>query len=155
MREKIGKKARADRFALTGKTSTRVRIHSAADSAEIAMWRMEIGDSESPGCHFHVQVRGELDDIPFPKALSVPRLPSLHTSPLCVLEFVLSELFQRRWDERVAEEARHLERWAPIQRQRFSRILAWQIKTLRERAIGSPWVALKREKPEPDLFVKE
>ena len=153
VRTKLGKKARAKRFELTGKASTRVRLRSAADDHEIAMWRMEIGDANSPGCHFHVQVLGELDEVPFPKAVSVPRLPAQHASAPAVIEYVLSELFQKRWDEFVGAGTQHLQRWAPIQRERFSRLLEWQLRILRQRSLGSPWVTLKREKPDASLFI--
>src|SRR5436190_1532122 len=80
--------------------------------AEIAMWRMEVGDARSPGCHFHVQVLGEAEVAPFPKSLSVPRLPAVHSTPPAVIEFVLGELFQATWDKHVAARSVHVKRWA-------------------------------------------
>jgi hypothetical protein len=154
VRTKLGKRARADRFALDGKASTRVRLRSAGDHEEIGMWRMEVGDAKAPGCTFHVQVLGENDVLPFPKALSVPRLPAQHASPPAVVEYVLSELFQSRWDKLVGAQSHHLKRWAPIQKNRFRRLFDWQLKVLHEKSLGSPWVTLKREKPNAVLFTE-
>jgi hypothetical protein len=63
-------KSRAERFELVGKASTVVRVFHVDDEGtlrdELAMWKTEIGDAESPGCHFHVHILGESDDPPFP-----------------------------------------------------------------------------------------
>jgi hypothetical protein len=148
-----GKKALAARFTLAGKTSTMVRIRPSEGETEVAMWRMEVGDARSPGCHFHVQVLGEADAVPFPKSLSVPRLPAIHATPPAVIEFVMGELFQENWDKHVTARSVHVKRWAPIQRQRLEKLLTWQLKVVRENSLGSPWISLKRGKPEASLFV--
>src|SRR5579871_2003687 len=87
---------------LNGKASTRIRIlegrpNSGRDSEELAMWRMEVADDQSPGAYFHVQILGREDDIVFPHALDVPRLPNALISPFACVEFVLGELFQDDW----------------------------------------------------------
>jgi len=67
------------KFALTGIASTRIRLIErlhGGEVTELAMWRMEVGDEASPGCHFHVQVLGTEQTPPFPNSLSVPPLRS-------------------------------------------------------------------------------
>jgi hypothetical protein len=152
-----GKRAlRADRFALKGLASTCVRLmrKDAQDGTaeQLAMWRMEIGDSQSPGCHFHVQVLGESADPPFPKSLDVPRLPGIIATPLAVIEYVLAELFQDDWPKHVATQSAHLNRWAPIQKRRVTAVLDWQSKVVRESS-GSPWATLKNNKPDVGIFL--
>jgi hypothetical protein len=149
---------RAERFLLTGNASTRVRLHrepsALANAAQLAMWRAEVGASSSPGCHFHVQIGGDLDDPPFPKALDVPRLPGLLVTPPAVVEYVVGELFQDRWLKHIAGQTADLNRWWPIQRRRLGAVLGWQLKVVRS-ASGSPWATLKKRKPEAGLFLEE
>jgi len=152
------KSIRPERFALTGNASTRVRVHQQAvdgrPATELAMWRMEVGDTASPGCHFHVQVLGERDNGPFPHSLDVPRLPGLLATPPAIVEFVVSELFQDSWIKHVAGQRAELNRWMPIQRRRLGALLQWQLDVVRN-ASGSPWAILKKAKPEPDLFLAQ
>jgi hypothetical protein len=146
----------AQRFQLVGVASTVVRVLQIEDDdtqgAELAMWRTEVGDTQSPGCHFHVQVLGEKDDLPFPKSLSVPRLPSCLVTPMVTLEFMLAELFQERWRKHVFAESDALKRWRVIQRQRLTRLFSWQASAV---AAGdrSPWTLLKAAKPPQGIFV--
>src|ERR1700730_16816167 len=146
----------ARQFRLEGIASTRVRLwreaSNQAPQKEIAMWRMEVGDDASPGCHFHVQILGELAGEPFPKSLSIPRLPGLFLTPAAVVEFVLAELFQEAWAQHVGRDSPHLKRWAPIQARRFKRLLEWKLGILGEDG-GSPWTMIKRQKPNSTLFV--
>jgi len=144
------------KFALAGLASSVIRVldEDRHGPRELAMWRMEIADDHGPGCYFHVQVRGE-GDPPFPKSLPVPRLPSLPVTPVAALEFVLAELFQERWGlEGLAREDDNLRRWRAIQTKRLSRFFTWQQEeVLRERALGSPWIRLKRLRPNAGLFI--
>lgn len=145
----------AERFRLVGIASTKVRLLTPLDDGgapqEVAMWRMEVGDTASPGCHFHVQVMGEHDAYPFPRSVPVPRLPGLLLTPASVIEFVLGELFQDDWLKHIANDSANLQRWAPIQKRRFESLIRWQLEVL-ERG-GSPWAALKSTKPREELFV--
>ncbi len=145
------RRGHADRFALAGIASTRVRLRSTASGAELGMWRMEVADAASPGCYFHVQIMGEGDQGPFPRSLSVPRLPAIHTTPLAAVEYVLGELFGDGWDQTVAQGGVQVQRWAPIHRRWLSRLLKWQLAEV-EGAGGSPWLAIKRSKPSATLF---
>lgn len=143
------------KFALVGNASTRVRLFEGEPNQpirELGMWRMEVGDDASPGCHFHVQVLGEREEPPFPHSLPVPRFPGLLMTPMGVLEFVLAELFQDEWRMHVSQPSYDIQRWQPIQRRWIGNLLSWQhgkIMTLD----GSPWTALKNEKPESGLFL--
>jgi hypothetical protein len=151
------KRAPAEHFQLVGIASTVSRVFTVNDNGsqgdELAMWRMEIGDDNSPGCHFHVQIRGENDDGPFPKSLPVPRLPSCLATPMAALEFMLAELFQERWKRHLFSETDALKRWRAIQRARFSKILAWQGDEISS-SNRSPWSALKAARPPEDLFLE-
>ncbi len=157
--EPLGNHNRASRqnrkFALTGIASTCVRLlegESLNTIRELAMWRMEIGDDNSPGCHFHVQVLGESDEPPYPHSLPVPRLPSLLMTPMSVIEFVLAELFQDEWKEHVAKSSPEIQLWQPIQRKWIGKLLLWQYEKIMNLG-GSPWTSLKGAKPNSNLFL--
>jgi hypothetical protein len=141
-------------FELIGQASTRVRLvcdpSNGDQHQEIAMWRMEIGDSNSPGCHFHVQVLGQTADFPFPKSLSVPRLPSLMMTPAATVEFVLAELFQDEWAKHIGRNGPHLNRWSAIQKSRWVSLLNWKLDIVQKST--NPWTAIKSAKPQPMLF---
>lgn len=147
----------AQLFQVVGIASTVLRVFEVQEDGsqgdELAMWRIEIGDDASPGCHFHVQIRGEGDDGPFPKKLSVPRLPTCLATPMASLEFMLGELFQYRWKQHVFSDADPFKRWRAMQRTRFSKLLAWQ-RAATDVATGSPWSALKSAKPPENLFLE-
>jgi len=142
-------------FEVIGKASTRVSVfahqaHVAPD--ELARWRFEIGNFDSPGCHFHAQILGEDDDCIFPKSMSVPRLPNMLFTPMDALEFVLAELFQDEWARHVARENDAIRNWAGCQKDRLIKLLKWQQDRL-EKYSGSPWTSLKAAKPHVDLLV--
>ena len=66
-------------FEVAGLASTKLRILDAVsdDETELAMWRVELGDQQSPGCYFHTQILGQSDVPPFPHSVCIPRLPTL------------------------------------------------------------------------------
>lgn len=139
---------------MVGQASTVVRLYEGDPGnpvKELAMWRMEIGDDASPGCHFHVHALGDRPDPPFPHSLPIPRLPGLLVSPMAVFEFVLAELFQNRWRKHAARETADLLRWQSVQRVRLRNVLMWQADQLKT-LTGSPWTALKSQKPPANLF---
>jgi hypothetical protein len=148
----------AARFKLVGNASTRVRLYrgpdAGGDADEVAMWRAEIGDAVSPGCHFHVQVLGDREEAPFPRSIDVPRLPALIVTPAAVVEYVISELFQDRWLKHLGTRGADLNRWWPIQRQHLGAVLLWQLNIVNEASGSSPWGALKKAKPYSRLFVE-
>lgn len=146
----------AKTFVVTGKASIQIRLVELDEnfkSQELAMWRMELGDEISPGCYFHIQVLGEDGrlDPPFPHSLSIPRLPSLIFTPMAALEFVIAELFQDEWKQHAARETDPMSEWRAIQQKRFHCLLTWKQKVVTE-CSGSPWTAIKLEKPPADLF---
>ena len=144
----------AKRFKLIGLASTRIRVLceplDEAPAREIAMWRMEIGDDNSPGCHFHIQVLGA-EEFPFPKSLPIPRFPGLIMTPAAATEFVLAELFQDEWASHVSRGGADLDRWRPIQKSRWEKLLNWKLRMVAGSA--SPWTAIKSAKPEPGVFI--
>jgi hypothetical protein len=151
-----GDTRQAKQVELVGIASTKIRIFegdpdNASEAEEIAMWRIEIGDANSPGTHFHVQVLGHEQVPPFPKSLDVPRLPSIIVSPFASAEFVISELFQLRWAEHAARESAPMKRWRAIQKERIARQLHWHLEAINDSA-SSPWTALKLSKPARELF---
>ena len=89
------KKGAQGKVEFCGIASTKIELWE--DDRRLAMWRCEFGDGVGPGCYFHVQVLGDGLDLPFPKTLPVPRLPSLFVTPMAAIEYVLGELFQGEW----------------------------------------------------------
>ena len=65
------------KFVVAGNASTRIELFRAGFAQGrkdqlVAMWRMELGTDDSPGCFFHVQVLGQDKDRkrpPFPKSI--------------------------------------------------------------------------------------
>ncbi|MEV8375208.1 hypothetical protein AB0P21_20915 [Kribbella sp. NPDC056861] len=153
VRKKGGKQALEVR--LVGKASTMVRLISGgpetASPEELAMWRMEVADDNSPGSYFHVQVLGREESAPFPSAIDVPRLPSVLMSPFACMEFALAELFQERWAKHAAEGTSETLAWRAIQGPRHDKQLAWHAEQIKSNS-GSPWAAWKAAKPPEDLF---
>lgn len=142
---------------LAGLASTRVRVlegnpHEPSSGHEIAQWRMEVGDPNSPGTHFHVQVLGHEIEPPFPKDLDVPRLPGLIFSPFSCAEYLLGELFQDRWPRHMSRENGGSRLWNGIQSDRLSRQLRWHQDQVASSS-GSPWIAIKLAKPPAELFL--
>ena len=143
-------------FVLSGLSSTRMRIFERVNEGgerELAMWRFEVGTDAAPGCHFHAQIEGQRVDPPYPRSLSVPRLPAMLITPMAALEFLLAEIFQSRWQRHAAAETAEMQRWRPIQKQRFKRLFAWQTERI-DQCLGSPWTAFKAYKPPAELFVR-
>jgi len=142
-------------FRLLGKASTILRIiedEAGEPPNLLAQWQIEIGDSQSPGCHFHVGV-GQYDEAPlFPKGLSVPRLPGLLVTPTDALDFLLGELFQDRWARKAGQDSDAARGFGSPQKERMLRLLTWKLETL-EQSSGSAWNHLKHARPaEPQLF---
>lgn len=151
-------KGHVKEFEICGNASVRLRVRGIEnDSPEIAMWRIESGAIDSPGCYFHTQVLGDIDDPPFPKNLPVPRLPTLFVTPMSAIEFFLGELFQDSWAQRLVGNAHHLTLWNSMQRRRLMRLLDWKKDQIDACDSGSPWLALKRAKPRSTdaLFVEK
>lgn len=142
-------------FVLSGLSSTKIRVIERTEQGtqQLALWRVEIGNSTAPGCHFHTQIEGERDDPPFPRSLSVPRLPTIVVTPMAAVEFLLAEIFQSRWQQHAAADTAAMQRWKPIQKRRLLNLFEWQKRCI-QGCIGSPWTAFKTYKPDADLFLR-
>lgn len=132
------------RVAFTGVASTVIRVVEATSGDLVAMWKMELGDENAPGCYFHSHA-GSAPGFP------VPRHPNLFATPMAAVGFVLGELYQGAWAQAV-EGAGPPDRWRYIQKRRMTAILQWALKEV-EAATSSPWMALKAAKPPSGLFL--
>ena len=156
----VGRKRPGRRIAFVGSASTKVELwpaeclygEKAHKSSRLAMWRIELGTHDSPGCYCHFQILGDDSDPPFPKNIPVPRLPSPFVTPMAAVEFVLGELFQDDWQQRTGGGRNHHNEWRAIQRERWSSLMEWQEEALNA-GESSPWMNLKAAKPPDDLFV--
>ena len=147
-------KARANRLLeFCDIASTKVELYDVQDSARrLAMWRMELGADDHPGCYFHIHVLGESDEPPFPSTVPVPRFPSIFVTPMGAIEYVLSELFQDKWAKEMARDIHQVQHWRTLQLGRFQRVLMWYQEQLRN-VVSSPWVHLKSAKPDGEMFL--
>ena len=136
-----------------GLASTKVELFNAENDERVAMWRMELGAHDAPGCYFHVQILGDREDPPFPRALPVPRLPSIFVSPMAAIEYVLGELFKDQWEKAVSQLRPDQDYWRSLQGERLRCLLSWQEQQLRKPVASSPWMTLKAAKPKADLFL--
>ena len=137
--------------AFSGIASTKFELYSAGQPERIAMWRIELGAADSPGCYFHTQILGDSENPPFPKTVKIPRLPSFFVTPMAAIDYVLGELFGHEW-ERSAEGMRGDARfWRHLQCDRLNRQFEWYLEELTGHS-RSPWMALKGAKPESDMF---
>ena len=156
----VGARRPNRQIAFTGSASAVVELWPARclwreeheESSRLAMWRIELGAHDSPGCYFHSQILGDRIDPPFPKSLPVPRLPSPFVTPMAAVEFVLGELFQDVWLRKASEARHHHQRWRAIQRRRWCDLLRWHEDAVRD-GTSSPWLNLKAAKPPHDLFL--
>ena len=161
------KKARGHRLVeVAGKASTVATLHvtHSEGSSRLASWRMEFGDDESPGAHFHVQIpdtltSGSDSDAPleefqmWPAWLPVPRLPIPAFTPMLALEYVLAEIFQDRWPDHLASGLYEIGEWRNLQRRRLSAYFRWQHSNSDSEDALSPLVEVMNAKPPPDLFL--
>lgn len=141
------KKKRPEHFQLVGLASTKIIIEKQEDPAAddnwsvLAKWRFELGDANSPGCHFHVQVPWQDGND-----LDVPRLPSIILTPTECLDYLLGELFQDDWPRHQLSQRSRLTIWAPIQRERMKVLLEKKAERLEQASDLSPWLDLKKWK---------
>ena len=158
-------------FSLVDEATTSIRVVDQETSELVALWQMEVGDASSPGCHFHASITErdyKTQNLPstddgkqiidsggiklFPEWLKVPRLPSVIVTPFDALEFLLCELFQLGWLQAVSNSNHNVTSWSRSQNDRLSRLLKWKLDVLRNSQTGA-WSALKRAKPNAQLFV--
>jgi hypothetical protein len=145
-----GKGNRSHVFELSGIASTKVSLWRRADnggSREVARWSFEVGSDDSPGCHFHVQIKADDTDRLFPPSLSIPRLPGILITPIDALDFLLGEVFQETWKKHLGKETDALNAWSAIQRARMLKLLDWHQQEIRK-GRGAVWSCMKHAKPD-------
>jgi len=143
----------AQSFYLKGLASTMIkvfRLDSDQDVRQIAQWTFEVGDHQSPGCHFHVGIPclNETESS-FP----VPRLPSILLTPIDALDFLLGEIFQVPWRQEVSRDSDSIRAWAGHQQKRLSRLLEWKRDQVKKSG-GSAWNYLKNQRPQSKIFLE-
>ena len=149
-----GKRSKRD-IEFCGKASTKIDLYAKDDpKTRLAMWRLELGAEDSPGCYVHTQILGDSDKPPFPKSVPIPRLPSLFVTPMSAVEFVLGELFQSDWSKVTAGSRGDVLYWRKIQKTRLQKLFSWYRDQM-ERAGSSSWVALKEAKPTDHIFLSD
>ena len=141
----------------------RLKINHQGAETVIASWRMELGDSASPGTFFHAQIpdtfpaAAPMDDSTSPQMwpawLPVPRIPIPAMTPMLALEFLLAEIFQDRWPKHMASGGYEVAEWRALQRDRYVKFFEWQRKNAQASGQGSPLLAMKSAKPPRDMFV--
>jgi hypothetical protein len=160
-------------FCLVDEATTSIQIFDSESQKLVALWQTEIGDATSPGCHFHSSMternyksteklynHSQSGDIAptsesaalFPEWLKVPRMPSVLVTPMDGLEFLLGELFQVRWSQSISQDSHNLSSWAKCQGDRLKRLLKWKLEEV-GKADTTPWMALKRAKPDRNIFI--
>ena len=138
-----------------GKASTKIELYASDDPEKrLAMWRLELGAEDSPGCYIHAQILGDCSNPPFPKWLPIPRLPSIFITPMSAIEFALAELFQRDWAQVVSSKNDNVNRWRNIQTDRLQKLFSWYNDQMKN-AGSSPWLVLKEAKPESEMFLSK
>ncbi len=136
-----------------GIASTKVELYASDDPNErLAMWRLELGAEDSPGCYVHAQILGDTEKPPFPKSLPIPRLPSLFVTPMSAVEFVLCELFQDDWAKAIAKKSHAADDWRALQKKWLHKLFSWYREQI-EKAGSSSWVTLKEAKPKHNMFL--
>lgn len=145
------KPLRRRKIEFCGIASTRIELYTSDEPTKrLAMWRLELGAHDSPGCFIHAQILGDLDDPPFPKSVPIPRLPSIFITPMSAIEFALGELFQDEWAKVTAENTDDAQFWRALQRKRLQHLFSWYQSKLTRSGL-SAWMTLKTLKPDDTL----
>ena len=139
------KKNRAKRnIRFCGIASTKIELYLKNKKyPPIAMWRLEFGTHDSPGCYFHAQIH---------KNPPIPRLPSFFVTPMAAIEFVIGELFQNDWKQTAMSNHGSATFWRSLQRGRLICLLNWYKDSL-AKGDSSPWMNLKVKKPKERMFI--
>ena len=132
-------------IGFTGLASTVFEIKDEATDNTVALWKMELGDANAPGCFFHTFASA---DQKFP----VPRHPNVFATPMSAIGFALGELFQSDWEQTVSGTTYAPSEWRAIEAKRFKALLGWQLEQV-AKTTSSPWCSLKMAKPGNALFL--
>ena len=126
--------------------ATVIRIVETTNSGPTTLgaFHFDIGVVSGPGAFFHTKAEGEVE---FPPEIPVPRMLGLPLMPVGALEFVIGELFQKRWPMHVDVDRREVIEWRSVQARRLFHYLNILRKHI-VRQEQTPMVLLKRWKPE-------
>ena len=153
------RKADKKHFEIAGICSTKMTIVDEAQRtpcSELLSWTFEMGDKNSPGCHFHAQIDWKTclkefatpDDSARWPSLDVPRLPSLLLTPGDCLDYLLGEMFQDAWPKKYEETTpATIGRWKKDAETRFVAMLDATKMAATNSGRFSPWIAVKRWYP--------
>ncbi len=144
-------------FQLAGVASTTIKLWRSGNQEAhdnggmgcvVGCWNFDVGNHDSPGCHFHVQIPEKSEPWQYP--IDIPRWPSLLLTPADAVDFVLGELFQQEWrrHRRAANS-----RWKTTQQQRLEKLATWIQEQIKQADV-SPWLHFKSAKPPNKLFLR-
>ena len=147
------RKAAAKQFGLDN-SSMRLKLLRVGENDDrelVAQWTFDIGNAESPGCHFHAKhenIHASTSNI------DIPRLPTLVTMPTDAMAFIFGELWQKQWaDELLSGLQTSADRWRPWPQRRLCAVLSSLTKCVADGNRLVPWAVLKAFKPRPDLLL--
>ena len=161
----LGARGRKRQVEVAGIASSvaRLKVDHQGHEVAIASWRMEVGDLNSPGAFFHAQIPDSLGGSGqpansacpqmWPPWLPVPRLPIPPMTPMLALEFMLAEIFRDSWLQHLESGGYEVDRWRTLQQERFERYFEWQRKNAEVSGEGSPILAIRDAKPDPELLL--
>ena len=140
-------------------SSVKVRLYLASDCNDllsndgscVAAWDFDVGNDQSPGCHFHAKYH-ECDEVrrmAF-QGVDVPRLPTFIFMPTDVIEYVVGELWQDECEKLALNS--DFQEWYKFSKKRSARVLEWHRAQASE-AVGSPWMVIKTTKPKCHLLL--
>jgi hypothetical protein len=158
----IGRRQRVPENRFLALWNSSVRIHlvdtgAADDDREevVASWNFDVGDNQSPGCHFHAKFsHPKEEDRILLEDVDVPRLPCFIFMPTDAIEFVIGELWQDDWRKIAASGAKEMDMWRQFSRRRFEKLFAWYSSELGNTR-GTPWAHLKCAKPDASVLLEE
>lgn len=146
----------AARHFLIDNASIRMAICDVRDAEchdVLARWTFDIGNQESPGCHFHAKHEHIHDGAS--TNIDIPRLPALVVMPTDAMAFLFGELWQKQWTDDLETELRDpASRWRNWPRDRLEAVLSAFATCVTEDTSLIPWAAFKAYKPQSDLLLK-
>ena len=114
---------------------------------QVICWTMDVADKNAPGAYVHTQVKNTLPNEE--PELDVPRFPTVLITPGECLDFVLGELFQKKWQQHQTlrrEDTTNLRR---AQRKRMKLFLEDILRSAHVRySDATAWMAFKLWKPD-------
>jgi hypothetical protein len=130
------KKITSQTFSVSGNASTTLEIHNLGEAPSIS-WNTDIGGAGHPGYRFHMQIRANQ------KSMDIPRLPSLLLTPADCLDFLLGELFQKKWTMHQDQKRLETAGWTRGVRTRVCHLLRMKAECASKSSGITPWMTLK------------